>query len=97
MVKASKGLRTGTRDKLSKPFKSKYTITPYLREFGVGDKVIIRPNPESHKGMPHFRFLGSVGAVTGRRGDAYVVDVLAGKKMKSIIARPEHLKPLPKR
>ena len=94
MVKASKGLRTGTRDKLSKPFKSKYTITPYLREFDVGDKVIIRPNPESHKGMPHWRFIGATGVVKEKRGDAYMVEVQMGGKKKLISARPEHLKPI---
>jgi large subunit ribosomal protein L21e len=96
MVKASKGLRTGTRRKLRKDSRAKFTITPRLRVFEERDRVTIRPDPSSHKGMPHVRFRGEAGVVVGRRGSAYVVEVKAGKGRKTITARPEHLLPVAK-
>jgi large subunit ribosomal protein L21e len=94
MVRASRGLRSGTRRKLSRAFRSKFTVTPYLREFKEDDRVTINPNPSSHKGMPHIRFKGAAGIVLGKRGNAYMVEVKIGNKKKTITARPEHLVPV---
>ena len=47
MVRASKGLRTGTRRKLRKDSRAKFTITPRLRVFKEQEKVTIRPNPRT--------------------------------------------------
>ena len=93
MVKASSGLRTGTRRKLKKAFGSKFTVTPYLREFSAEQRVTVMPDASSQKGMPHFRFKGLSGIVKDRRGDAYMVEVKIGNKKKTISARPEHLVP----
>lgn len=93
MVRSSKGLRTGTRRKLSKKARDKFTITPYLREFKEKERVTVNPNPSSHNGMPHIRFKGAAGVVKSRRGDAYMVEVSVGSKKKTITARPEHLNP----
>ena len=93
MVKSSKGLRTGTRRKLKKGFRDKFTITPYMREFKEQERVTVSPNPSSHKGMPHIRFKGAAGTVLGKRGDAYMVEVKIGNKKKSITTGPEHLTP----
>ncbi len=94
MVRASKGLRTGTRRKLRKDSRAKFTITPYLRVFKEQERVTIRPNPRSHEGMPHIRFRGAAGVVVGRRGNAYVVEVKVGKGHKTITTKPEHLMPV---
>ena len=94
MVRSSKGLRSGTRKKLTKPFRSKFTVTPYLREFKTEEKITVNPNPSSHKGMPHIRFKGAAGVVLGRKGDSYMVEVKIGGKKKTIFARPEHLVPV---
>jgi large subunit ribosomal protein L21e len=94
MVKASRGLRTGTRRKLSKAARGKFTVTPYLREFREDERVTVMPNPSSHKGMPHVRFKGASGIVRGKRGNSYTVEVRLGEKKKVIIARPEHLVPV---
>jgi large subunit ribosomal protein L21e len=94
MVKASRGLRTGTRRKLKKRSGAKFTITPRLRVFSEKDNVTIRPDPCSQKGMPHFRFKGASGVIVGKRGDAYMVEVRIGKGRKTITARPEHLVPV---
>ncbi len=94
MVKASKGLRSGTRRKLSKKPRDKFTIGPYLREFKENDKVTISQNPRSQKGMPHIRFKAASGTVLGKRGNAYMVEVKIGNKKKTITARPEHITPV---
>ncbi len=94
MVKASSGLRTGTRRKLKKGYRDKFTVTPFLREFREDQKVTVKPNPSSHKGMPHIRFKGASGVIRGKRGDAYLVEVKIGNKVKTITARPEHLNPV---
>jgi len=96
MVKASKGLRTGTRRKLSRAFRSKFTVTPYLRKFDAEERVIVSPNSASRRGMPHVRFMGASGVVRGKRGNAYIVEVKDGNKKKTITTGPEHLVPVRK-
>ncbi|HIJ00347.1 MAG TPA: 50S ribosomal protein L21e, partial [Candidatus Methanomethylophilaceae archaeon] len=59
--------------------------------YEVGEKVNIVIDPSVHKGMPFRRFQGLTGTVAGRQGRAVVVNVKAGNKMKTVVARPEHL------
>ncbi len=93
MVRMSKGFRSGTRNKLSKSKREKFTVERYIRKFEPNQRVVIHLDPSSHKGMPHPRFKGLIGVVKERRGRAYIVSVKTGRKEKMIIARPEHLKP----
>lgn len=97
MAKSSNGLRNGTRRKLKKALRAKFTVTPYLREFKVEQVVTVMPNPSSHVGMPHFRFKGATGIIKERRGNGYMVEVAIGNKKKVITARPEHLALIPER
>ena len=60
----------------------------YLR----GEKVCIDVDPSMHKGMPHPRFQGYTGEVEGKQGDAYKVGITVGKKHKTLLVLPEHLK-----
>ncbi len=92
MVKKSRGFRRGTRKKLEQ--RARPPITKFLREFSIGEEVIIYPEPSSQRGMPFPRFKGRVGKVVEKRGRGYVVEFYDGKKLKHVIARPEHLKPL---
>ncbi|UCC92160.1 MAG: 50S ribosomal protein L21e [Candidatus Aenigmatarchaeota archaeon] len=91
MVKASKGFRRSTRRKLKKKVRQKFKVTPYLKEFKPKDRVVIKIDPSSQKGMPFPKFKGKVGEVNYKRGDAYVIKIRIGKKIKEVIARPEHL------
>lgn len=91
-MKSSKGPRSSTRRKLSKKFGEKFTVTPYLQDFKPKDRVVIKIDPSSQKGMPHHRFKGLIGEVREKRGDAFVLDVMVGNKVKTVISRPEHLK-----
>lgn len=93
MVKKSRGPRRGTRKKLRQKPSRRPVITKFLRTFKNGDRVVIYPEPSSHKGMPFPRYKGRIGTIIGRRGESYLVEIVNGKKKKTIISRPEHLKP----
>ena len=90
MVVKSKGPRKRTREKFRRSIKT--PITDFLREFEIGDKVVIDINSSSQKGMPFKRFQGLCGEVMDRRGRAYVLKIRDGDKVKTVIAKSEHLK-----
>jgi large subunit ribosomal protein L21e len=94
MVQRSKGLRSKSRSILRKSARTRglTPITAKLRDFPEGTRVAVVLDPASHGGMPHLRFQGHTGVVAGRRGEAFLVKVVIGKKEKTLIARPEHLK-----
>jgi large subunit ribosomal protein L21e len=92
MVKRSRGFRSKTRRKLKQKPGYKPPITKFLQEFEIGQKIAIDIEPSSHKGMPHPRYQGRVGEITGRRGKSYIIKIKEGSKIKKILARPEHLK-----
>jgi len=94
MAKKSQGFRVKTRKKLARGARYRPAITKFIQKFEIGEKVIIEQEPSSFKGMPFSRFKGIVGEVIERRGKAYVVKVKVGNKIKKVISRPEHLKPL---
>jgi large subunit ribosomal protein L21e len=97
MVTRSKGIRSKSRYTLTKEHRERGMppITHALRSFEAGTKVAIKINPSVHNGMPHPRFQGHTGKVVERRGDAYVVSIRDGGKLKTLIARPEHLQQQP--
>lgn len=68
-------------------------MMPLLREYKVNDKVVIDIDPAQVKGMPHRRFQGLVGTVREVQRRALVIDVPVGNKLKTVIARLEHVKP----
>lgn len=94
MVKASKGIRSRTRNLMSKSPRKRgmNSLARSFQKFAVGDKANIIIDPAMHKGQPYKRFHGQTGEVVGRRGAAYILSVREKGKMKTTIARPEHLK-----
>ena len=64
-----------------------------LRDYNVGDKVLVIIDPSQHKGLPHRRYHGKVGTVkeVGRR--TLKLAVKLGKKTKTLITRLDHIKP----
>jgi large subunit ribosomal protein L21e len=96
-MRGSKGYRSGTRSLLKKEHRErgKVKLSKLLHEYKPGNRVVVRIDPSVQKGMPHRRFHGRVGTVTEKRGRSYVVTVSQGNTMKEIIARPEHLEPVP--
>jgi large subunit ribosomal protein L21e len=91
MVKKSNGLRRHTRRKFKSEVRSKFKVTPYLREFRISDKVAVKVDPSSQKGLPGRRFKGKIGIVKEKRGDSYVIEISDGNMKKTVISRPEHL------
>ena len=94
MGRHSKGPRMKTRRKLRKPVRErgKIPLSRLLENYEIGDRVVIDINPTVHKGMPHRRFQGKVGTIVEKRGKAYVIEIPQRKKVKLVIARPEHLR-----
>jgi large subunit ribosomal protein L21e len=92
MVLTSWGFRRKTRRKLAGAMRDKFKSETFLKEFKLGDKVVVRQNPMSQKGMPYPRFLGSVGTVKKKRGEAYIVEVKVGSNIRELHVRPEHIK-----
>jgi len=92
----ARGFRHRTRSLLRRRVRErgKTGLSKVLREYALGDRVLVRINPSIHKGMPHRRFHGKIGVVGERRGRAYVVNVSQGDAVKEIIVRPEHLEPV---
>ncbi len=95
MVKKSHGYRARTRSLMSKRVRQRGLISPskVLIDYEVGQRVDIVIDPGFHKGMPHRRYQGKTGVVTGLRGRAVIVDVGLGKATKTLIIRRAHLQP----
>jgi large subunit ribosomal protein L21e len=97
LVKAPRGYRHRTRKLLRKSVRERGGVpklSVILREYRVGERVAIKIDPSFHRAMPHRRFHGLTGEVVGRRGRAYVVRVMLGRKEKTLFVTPEHLRPL---
>jgi large subunit ribosomal protein L21e len=64
-----------------------------LREYVVGDKVLVIIDPSQHKALPHRRYHGKVGTVkeVGRRTVKLIVKL--GNRPKTLITRLDHIKP----
>jgi len=94
MVKASKGVRRRTRNVLQKRPRQRglSPITHEFQIFEIGDKAAINMDPSVHKGMASVKFQGCTGTVSGKRGDAYLLQIMDGGKQKEIIIRPQHMK-----
>lgn len=96
MGRRSKGYRSKSRHLLKKKAREsgKIGLSRLLRHYAVKEKVKVIIDPSIHKGMPHRRFYGLVGRVLGTRGRSYIVEVPISGCTKTIIVRPEHIKPM---
>ena len=95
-MKRSKGSRQGTRSMLRrrKSERSQLNISRVMHHYEEGDRVAIVLDGGQQMGMPHRRFNGRTGVITKRQGIAWVIAVKDGNMPKTVIARPEHLRPL---
>ena len=91
----SKGFRRGARSILRKNPRKRglQPIGRLLHEYEVEDKVVVKIDSSIHKGAPHTRYHGKVGVVVEKRGKAYVITLKEGQKVRTLIARPEHINP----
>ena len=95
-MKRSKGQRMGTRHILRrrKDERSRLNINRVMHDYEEGDRVAIVLDGGQQAGMPHRRFHGRTGFIEKRQGVAWIVAVKDGNMQKTVIARPEHLRPL---
>ena len=95
-MRRSKGTRQGTRSilKRSKSDKGRLNIRRIMHTYAPGDRVAIVLDGGQQRGMPHRRFQGRTGFIQEQQGKAYIVAVKDGNMQKTVIARPEHLRPL---
>ena len=93
-MKMSHGPRANTRKKMRKRIREKGLppIRRYLAKYEIGEKVAIDIDPSVHHGFPHHRFQGLMGEITGMQGDCYKLKIRDGKKYKTLIVHPVHLK-----
>ena len=87
------GYRRKTRSLLSKKKPYPKGLSYLLLDYKFDDKVIINIDPTQVKGMPHRRFHGLVGTVKNINKRSIEIVVPVGKKLKTVIARFEHIKP----
>ncbi|MCS7124214.1 MAG: 50S ribosomal protein L21e [Candidatus Bathyarchaeota archaeon] len=94
-MRKSKGYRSKTRKLLKKKprERGKIKLGRLLRDYQLGNSVVIKIDPSVQRGMPHRRYHGRIGTVVGKRGKSYIVSVTQGDAVKEIIVRPEHLEP----
>ena len=94
MVKRSKGLRSKSRHILRRKPRDRgfSSLTRSLQQFDDGEKVNIVIDPSVHRGMPHVRFQGYTGTVLGKQGNSYRLQIRVGKKIKTLVVRPEHIR-----
>ncbi|RME79382.1 MAG: 50S ribosomal protein L21e [Methanobacteriota archaeon] len=90
MVKRPRGFHSKGTRKLKQ--KRKITIADHVREFSIGQKVILKQQPYYESAMPHKRYRGRTGIIKAKRGSCYIVAVKDGNKDKELICHPVHLK-----
>jgi large subunit ribosomal protein L21e len=89
--KKAKGKRAKTRNKLTRK-QGKLTINKILPDFETGETVQVVIDSAVHSGMPHSRFHGLTGKVTGKQGKVYSVELKKGDKDAELFVHPAHLK-----
>ena len=91
---SSHGPLKGTRNKLSNSPRERGTSPPQraIQEYDVGQKVHLNLDPSVQDGRFHPRFNGHTGEVVGKQGSAFKIEINDGGKIKTIIAKPAHLR-----
>ncbi len=72
----------------------KIGLSRLLYNYKPEEKVCIGIDPSFHRGMPHRRYHGRIGTIVERRGRSYIVEVTSKEKKRTLIVRPEHMRPL---
>jgi len=73
--------------------KGKISFTRYFQKFKEGDKVAIAIELSQIFGFPK-RIQGRTGTIVKKQGNAYIVEMLDIKKLKTYAIKPIHLKKL---
>ena len=90
----SKGYRRRTRSLLKKRT-DLGGLSRILRDYSIGQKVVIKIDSTQVKGMPHRQVQRPCRRRSRRsESDGLNVDVPVGDKIKTVVARKEHIAPL---
>src|SRR3989338_155125 len=89
--KKARGVNAKTRN-LKRGKGSKVSVNKLLLEIPAGAHVQVNIDSSIHSGMPHRRFQGKTGVVTGKRGRAYLMEVLQGNQSCKLIVNSAHLR-----
>ena len=92
MAKRVGGFRRKTRSKLKRAEKGKILIRRFIQKFEEGQKVLLNADSSVQKGMYFPRFHSKVGEIKGKKGKCYEVAIKDGKKNKTLIVHPVHLR-----
>ena len=89
------GQRKKTRYKFKKALRQRglAPVTTVIQEFEIGQRVHVVVDSSVQTGMPHRRFHGKTGKVLGKQGRAWLLEIKDGNATKTVISRPQHLKP----
>ena len=90
-MRRSRGYLSGNTRKLKVKKSGKITATKLIKDFKVGDRVVIKIRPYYKEGLPHPRYNARIGVVKEIRGSHYVVEIKDGNKKKELISSPVHL------
>jgi len=71
--------------------RGKIKLSRYFQDFEVGENVAIVKEASISHNFPD-RFQGRTGVVKGKRGKAYLVEIMDSKKKKTFLIEPVHLK-----
>lgn len=73
--------------------RGKAQLSEHFKEFKEGDRVAIIRDRSYQFPLPE-RMNGITGKIIGKRGEAYLISMKDGKKQKTVILKPIHLKKL---
>ena len=89
--------KPGKRGKTRSKFRKKgpdATVNTLVKTLDKDDTVQVVIDPSQHAGLPHKRFHGLTGKVSGKRGSAYEVSLRKGNKQAVVVTTAAHLKKL---
>lgn len=94
MVKRTGRARRKTRSLMKKHHRKrgKLSLSSFFKKFKEGEKVTLKAEPGIHKGLYFRRFHGRIGIIKGKTGSCYNVQIKDGKKSKTLVIHPVHLK-----
>lgn len=91
MSKRSNGLLVGRSRHLARHHKpSTLNVDTFIKTFEIGDKVAI-VQKSNVRNIPHPRYKGKIGTVLAKRGSAYVIEIKAITKKRTLIVPVVHL------
>ena len=77
--------------KIRKILRKGFKFSEYFREFKIGDRVALVNNASATGTFPK-QFSGRTGNISARYKNGYSVKFLSGKRYKTLVVKPIHIK-----